>query len=228
MYSQNRLIKNRVGLVTNLQRPLPAQRQSLRTGRDLKRTRSTFRQGWAGPNKPTRVAAPSPRASLGRRAVCGRTEQRRPPVSKCYETKVRMGVWGSLLIASAALKAPTRNGYNAQGVNLTFRFLVPRIQHVGAEGAAASWRLFGEGRRAHGDAQAQARLRRQEALRRHRSALRIGRLERRRPQRGRDAAAALCVYIYMCIYIYNIYICVCVCVCVCKYIHVYIYIYVYI
>ena len=70
--------------------------------------------------RPTRVAAPSPRASLGRRTVCGRTEQRRPPVSKRYETKVRM-VWGSFLIsiAAAALKTPTRNGYNAQGVNLT-------------------------------------------------------------------------------------------------------------
>ena len=71
--------------------------------------------------KPTRVAAPSPRASLGRRTVCGRTEQRRPPVSKRYETKVRME-WESFLIAiaAAALKTPTRNGYNAQGVNLTF------------------------------------------------------------------------------------------------------------
>jgi len=29
-------------------------------------------------------------------------------------------VWGSFLIAAATLKAPTRNGYNAQGVNLTF------------------------------------------------------------------------------------------------------------
>ena len=29
-------------------------------------------------------------------------------------------VWGSFLIAAAALKTPTRNGYNAQGVNLTF------------------------------------------------------------------------------------------------------------
>jgi len=27
-------------------------------------------------------------------------------------------VWGSFLIAAAALKTPTRNGYNAQGVNL--------------------------------------------------------------------------------------------------------------
>ena len=43
--------------------------------------------------KPTRVAAPSPRASLGRRTVCERTEQRRPPVSKRHETKLRM-VWG--------------------------------------------------------------------------------------------------------------------------------------
>ena len=67
------------------------------------------------------MAAPSPRASLGRRTVCGRTEQRRPPVSKRYETKVRM-VWGNFLIAIAAatLKTPTKNGYNAQGVNLTF------------------------------------------------------------------------------------------------------------
>jgi len=29
-------------------------------------------------------------------------------------------VWGSFLIAAAALKTLTRNGYNAQGVNLTF------------------------------------------------------------------------------------------------------------
>jgi len=29
-------------------------------------------------------------------------------------------VWGSFLIAAAALKTPTRNGYNAQGVNFTF------------------------------------------------------------------------------------------------------------
>jgi len=28
-------------------------------------------------------------------------------------------VWESFLIAAAALKTPTRNGYNAQGVNLT-------------------------------------------------------------------------------------------------------------
>jgi len=59
--------------------------------------------------KPTCVAAPSPRASLGRCTVCGRAEQRRPPVSKPYETKVRM-IWGSFLIAAAALKTPTRNG----------------------------------------------------------------------------------------------------------------------
>jgi len=46
-------------------------------------------------------------------------EQRRPPVSKRYETKVRI-VWGSFLIAAAALETPRRNAYNAQGVNLTF------------------------------------------------------------------------------------------------------------
>jgi len=34
-------------------------------------------------------------------------------------------MWGSFLIAAAALKTPTRNGYNAQGVNLNLRF-VPR------------------------------------------------------------------------------------------------------
>ena len=36
-------------------------------------------------------------------------------------TKVRIGrgyLCGSFLIAAAALKTPTRNGYNAQGVNL--------------------------------------------------------------------------------------------------------------
>ena len=36
-------------------------------------------------------------------------------------TKVRIGrgyLWGSFLIAAAALKTPTRDGYNAQGVNL--------------------------------------------------------------------------------------------------------------
>jgi len=32
-----------------------------------------------------------------------------------------MGVWGSFRIAAAALKTPTRNGYNAQGVNLTLQ-----------------------------------------------------------------------------------------------------------
>ena len=32
-------------------------------------------------------------------------------------------VWESFFIAAAALKTPTRNGYNAQGVNLTFCLL---------------------------------------------------------------------------------------------------------
>jgi len=39
-----------------------------------------------------------------------------------YKIKVIM-VWGSFLIAAAALQTPTRNGNNAQGVNLTFLVL---------------------------------------------------------------------------------------------------------
>jgi len=90
-----------------------------RSSRRENDVRASFIIFFSSSKKPTRVSAPSPKASLGRRTVCGRTEQRRPPVSKRYETKVRM-VWGSFLIAAAALKTPTRNGYNAQGVNLTF------------------------------------------------------------------------------------------------------------
>ena len=56
------------------------------------------------------VTAPSPRASLGWRTVCGRTKQRRPPVSKRYGTTVRI-VWGRILITAAALKTPTIDGY---------------------------------------------------------------------------------------------------------------------
>jgi len=48
-------------------------------------------------------------------------EQRWPPGSKRYKNKVRM-VWGSFLIAAAALETPTRKVYNAQGVNLKFPF----------------------------------------------------------------------------------------------------------
>ena len=47
-------------------------------------------QGGVGEWDASRVATPSLRASLGRRAVCGRTEQRRPSVSKRYKTNVRM------------------------------------------------------------------------------------------------------------------------------------------
>jgi len=39
-------------------------------------------------------------------------------------TKVRIGrgyLWGSFLIAAAALETPTRNGYNARSVNLKFQ-----------------------------------------------------------------------------------------------------------
>jgi len=79
------------------------------TEKFVRRTGHLQNKRRGGPKTPTRVAAPSPRASLGRRTVCGRTEQRRPPVSKRYETKVRM-VWGNILIAAVALKLPTRNG----------------------------------------------------------------------------------------------------------------------
>jgi len=43
-------------------------------------------------------------------------------------TKVRIGrgyLWGSFLIAAAALKTPTRNDYNAQGVNPNFHPPLP-------------------------------------------------------------------------------------------------------
>jgi len=42
-------------------------------------------------------------------------------------TKVRIGrgyLWGSFLIAVAALKTSTRNGYNAQGVNLNIMLMI--------------------------------------------------------------------------------------------------------
>jgi len=94
--------------------------------------------------KPTRVAAPSPRASLGRRTVCWRTERHRPPVSRRYETKVRM-VWGSLLIAAAALKTPTKNGYNAQGVNLTFLLCLRSKTHISARGRHTPLQRLGYG-----------------------------------------------------------------------------------
>jgi len=54
---------------------------------------------------PTRMAAPSPTDSLGLRTVCGRTEQRRLPVLKRYETKFRM-VWGVFLLLQQRLKLP--------------------------------------------------------------------------------------------------------------------------
>jgi len=53
------------------------------------------------------------------RAVVGR---RFRSVTK-LTTKVRIGrgyLWGSFLIAAAALETPTGNGYDAQGVNLNF------------------------------------------------------------------------------------------------------------
>jgi len=86
----------------------------------------------------TRVAALSPRASLGRRTVCGRTEQRRPPVSKRYETKVRM-VWESFLIAAAAFKLPTHHVNTAQGVNLTSPGSRPSAASAQLHSGAARW-----------------------------------------------------------------------------------------
>jgi len=47
-------------------------------------------------------------------------------VSKRYETKIRM-VWGSFILAAAALKTLTRNGYNALGINLTCLFCYWRV-----------------------------------------------------------------------------------------------------
>jgi len=54
-------------------------------------------------------------------------------------------VWGSFLIAiaAAALKTPTRNGYNAQGVNLYFHSFsrhTPTLSGVAARQAVPSTR----------------------------------------------------------------------------------------
>jgi len=46
-------------------------------------------------------------------------------------TKIRIGkgyLWGRFLIAAAALKTPTRNGYNAQGANLKFHLGKRRLR----------------------------------------------------------------------------------------------------
>jgi len=47
-------------------------------------------------------------------------------VQKKEEKHADRNIWGSFLIAAAALKTSTRNGYSAQGVNLTDRFRVQR------------------------------------------------------------------------------------------------------
>jgi len=69
-----------------------------------------------------RLAWPHRRRELAsgsvRYAVCGRTERRRPPGSKRCESKVRM-VQESFLIAVAALKTPTRHGYNEGVIKTT-------------------------------------------------------------------------------------------------------------
>jgi len=57
-------------------------------------------------------------------------------------TKVRIGrgyLWGRFLIAAAALKTPTRNGYNAQGVNLKFSRVPGRAARQAALGLTRGW-----------------------------------------------------------------------------------------
>jgi len=78
------------------------------------------------PTKLTRVARTvaegSPRTAYGMRTHGAVVSRRFRRVTK-LTTKVRIGrgyLWGGVLIAAAALKTPTRNGYNAQGVNLNF------------------------------------------------------------------------------------------------------------
>jgi len=77
--------------------------------------------------KPTHVAAPSSWASIGRRTVRGRTEQRRSRGLKRYENNVRP-VWGSFLIAAGVLRTPARKGYNALGVKGALQLLSKRYK----------------------------------------------------------------------------------------------------
>jgi len=44
--------------------------------------------------------------------------------------------WGSFLFAAAALKTPTRNGYNALGVNLTFPPFLADVSGLARSAAA--------------------------------------------------------------------------------------------
>ena len=53
-------------------------------------------------------------------AVVGRRFRSVTKLTAKVRTGVRGYLWVSFLIAAAALKTPTRNGYNAQGVNLKF------------------------------------------------------------------------------------------------------------
>jgi len=78
-------------------------------------TKQTRIRGWGWvltrvPKKLTRVAAPSPRASLGRRTVCGRTEQLSAAGFEALRNyKVRIGrgyLWGSFLMLPQRSKHP--------------------------------------------------------------------------------------------------------------------------
>ena len=91
---------------------------------------------------PPRLAWPHRRrelASDGVRYADARSKQRRPPGSKRCETKVKL-VCASVLIAAAVLNSPTRNGSNAQGVNLNIRILSVIIYLYAAYAASGAWR----------------------------------------------------------------------------------------
>jgi len=69
-----------------------------------------------------RLAWPHRRRGLASDGV--RYADARSSVGRRFRSVTKLRIeWcvGSFLIAAAALKTPTRNGYNAQGVNLTFQ-----------------------------------------------------------------------------------------------------------
>jgi len=62
-------------------------------------------------------------------AVVGRRFRSVTKLTTKVSTGVRGYLWVSFLIAAAAFKTPTRNGYNAQGVNLKY-YRVPQANYV--------------------------------------------------------------------------------------------------